>query len=223
MKSRIHHFLLPLCAAAAALCGCSADYEAPVIDSVWLNMVTRPVEEVSCAYPGQTLCVRGEHLGDLKRVIVNGTDINLNTLFVYESPTAVTFTLPAGVGTRGDYIRIVTSWGMAEHPFVVRPAAEMPEIAAFSATTLIPGRTLTITGTNLQGAVRVLLPLAFDGSVECEPAGEQAEGGTSVDVVIPDGVTFATGRCCIEMTKHDDGRGIDYTEKVFSDKTDFRN
>ena len=162
--------LLALSVLLAGLQACKGDFNAPVIDGVWMNMVNLPVEKVQCAYPGQTLCLRGEHLGDLSRVIVNGTDINLNTLFVYESSTAITFTLPANVKTEGDYVRVVTKWGMADYPFIVRPAAEKPEITAFSATTLIPGRTLTITGANLEGATDVWLPLTFDGRVECELA-----------------------------------------------------
>ena len=209
--------------ARCALGACSADAEQPRIDSVWINMVSRPVEEVTCAYPGQTLCLRGEHLGDLSRVIVNGTDINLNTLFVYQSDAAITFSLPSDVNTEGDYIRVVTRWGMAEIPFVVRPKSEKPQITAFSATTLVPGRTLTITGANLQGAVEVWLPLAFDERICCEPDGVQDDGGGSIQIVIPDEVTFASGRCEVVMEKMDPQRGLRYTEKVFSDKTDFVN
>ena len=93
----------------------------------------------------------------------------------------------------------------------------------FSATTLIPGRTLTITGANLQGATEVLLPLAFDGSISCDLDGPAAEDGTSVKIVIPDGVTFASGLCEIVMEKYDSYRDLTYTEKAFSEKTDFRN
>lgn len=223
MNSKVILRLVLACALLAGLHACRKDYEAPVIDSVWSNMVTRPVEQVSCAYPGQTLCLRGSHLGDLKRVIVNGTDINLNTLFVYESTTAITFTLPSDVKTEGDYIRVVTKWGMVDFPFVVRPASEKPVISAFSTTTLIPGRTLTITGSNLQGVSQVWLPITFDGTVACELDGEQPEDGKTVRILIPDNVTFATGRCEIVMEKTDAARGLEYTEKVFSDKTDFRN
>ena len=209
--------------AVVALTACTDDAETPRIDSVWMNMVTQPVEQVTCAYPGQTICLRGEYLDDLRRVIVNGTDINLNTLFVYESDAAITFSLPSDVSTDGDYIRVVTRWGMDEFPFIIRPAAEKPQITAFSATTLIPGRTLTITGANLQGATEVLLPLAFDGSISCDLDGPAAEDGTSVKIVIPDGVTFASGLCEIVMEKYDSYRDLTYTEKAFSEKTDFRN
>lgn len=223
MNSKVILRLILACTLFAGLQACQKDYQAPVIDSVWINMVTRPVEEVDCAYPGQTLCIRGSHLGDLKRVIVNGTDINLNTLFVYESTTAITFTLPADVKTTGDYIRVVTKWGMDEFPFVVRPKTEMPVISGFSTTTLIPGKALTITGANLEGVTEVWLPLTFDGSVACELYGRQPADGKTVQIIIPDNVSFATGRCEIIMTKNDAARGLEYTEKVFSDKTDFRN
>ena len=95
---------------ASFFISCSKDEDTPHIDSVWMNMVSRPVEPVTCAYPGQTICLRGSGLGDLKRVIVGGTDINLNTLFVYESSSAITFQIPSDISTTGDNIRVVTRW-----------------------------------------------------------------------------------------------------------------
>lgn len=216
-------FVLMACVSLSVLTSCTKEEEAPRIDSVWMNMVSRPVEQVSCAYPGQTICLRGENLGDLKRVIVNHIDINLNTLYVYESFTAITFQLPADVNTDGDNIRVVTKWGMTDHAFIIRPLAEKPAVNAFSATTLVAGRTLTITGENLDGAKEVWLPLAFDGRVQCEIDASQPADATTVSVIIPDGVTFAKGQCEIVMEKTDTTRGITYTEKVYSSSTDFRN
>mgnify|MGYP002868675806 CR=1 FL=1 len=118
--------LLPL------LASCSKDEDTPTVDSVWMNMVSRPVEQIECAYPGQTICLRGSGLGDLKRIIVNGTDINLNTLYVYESATALTFQLPSDVNTSGDNIRVVTRWGMCDYAFVVRPKSEQPRFGPIS-------------------------------------------------------------------------------------------
>ncbi|MBR1388143.1 MAG: IPT/TIG domain-containing protein [Prevotella sp.] len=227
MKKQPINNLFPVLIAAVAmllLSACSKDdTDAPRIDSVWMNMVSRPVEQVVCAYPGQTICLRGDHLGDVRRIIVNGTDINLNTLYVYESATALTFQLPSDVNTTGDNIRVVTKWGMCDYAFIIRPATEKPTITSFSATTLTPGRILTITGTNLTGAKEVWLPLAFNGRVQCELDTEQESGGTTVRVIIPDDVDFATGQCEIIMEKNDAVRGITYTEKVYSASTDFRN
>ena len=216
-------FVLMACVSLSVLTSCTKEEDAPRIDSVWMNMVSRPVEQVSCAYPGQTICLRGENLGDLKRVIVNHIDINLNTLYVYESSTAITFQLPADVNTDGDNIRVVTKWGMTDHAFIIRPRSEKPAVNAFSATTLVAGRTLTITGENLDGAKEVWLPLAFDGRVQCEIDASQPADATTVSVIIPDGVTFAKGQCEIVMEKTDATRGITYTEKVYSSSTDFRN
>lgn len=216
-------FVLMACVSLSVLTSCTKEEEAPRIDSVWMNMVSRPVEQVSCAYPGQTICLRGENLGDLKRVIVNHIDINLNTLYVYESSTAITFQLPADVNTDGDNIRVVTKWGMTDHAFIIWPLAEKPAVNAFSSTTLVAGRTLTITGENLDGAKEVWLPLAFDGRVQCEIDVSQPADATTVSVIIPDGVTFAKGQCEIVMEKTDATRGITYTEKVYSSSTDFRN
>lgn len=216
-------FVLMACVSLPLLTACQKDEEAPRIDSVWMNMVTRPVEQVSCAYPGQTICLRGENLGDLKRVIVNHTDINLNTLYVYESSTAVTFQLPSDVNTAGDNIRVVTKWGMTDHTFIIRPLAEQPAVTAFSATTLVAGRTLAITGENLEGVREVWLPLAFNSRVQCDIDASQPADATTVSVIIPDGVTFAKGQCELVMQKTDATRGITYTEKVYSSSTDFRN
>ena len=225
MKKHINNilFVLIACVSLPLLTACQKEEEAPRIDSVWTNIVSRPVEQVSCAYPGQTICLRGENLGDLKRVIVNHTDINLNTLYVYESSSAVTFQLPADVNTAGDNIRVVTKWGMTDYPFVIRPSSEKPAITAFSATTLVAGRTLTITGTNLEGAKEVWLPLAFNNCVQCDIDASQPADATTVSVIIPEGVTFATGQCELVMEKTDATRGITYTEKVYSASTDFRN
>ena len=223
MKKKFPNNLLCTCLlCAAAFASCNDDIDEPRIDSVWSNMVSRPVEQIPCAYPGQTICLRGDNLGDLKRIIVNGTDINLNTLYVYESNTALTFQLPSDVNTTGDKIRVVTRWGMTDYPFVIRPSAEKPVITAFSSTTLVAGRTLTVTGTNLEGASEVWLPLAFDGRVSCELADEPDADGTALRVIVPDDVTFATGLCEIVMQKTDTLRKITYTEKVYSASTDFK-
>ncbi len=227
MKSRFLNRLsvygLMLCIAALTQLSCTNDEEEPVVNSVWINMVSRPVEQVACAYPGQTICLRGQYLGDLRRVIVNGTDINLNTLFVYESSSAVTFQLPSDVNTMGDKIRVVTKWGMTDFHFVIRPASEEPQITSFSTTTLIGGRTLTIRGANLQGVTQVWLPLTFDGRILCPLVGEQDADGTNVKVTIPEDVSFAKGQCEIVMEKTDDERGITYTEKAYSTTTNFSN
>lgn len=206
----------------ATLSSCSSNEEAPRIDSVWMNMVSQPIEEAVCAYPGQTISLHGQHLSDLKRVIVNGTDINLNTLYVYESDNYVTFQLPSDVNTVGDNIRVVTKWGMTDHPFIVRPLDEKPVITAFSTTTLVQGRTLTISGQNLTGATHVILPMAYGETITCAVESQQESEGTTVSVTIPEDADFATGRCAIIMEKTDITRGMTYTEKAYSDIIDFK-
>lgn len=216
--------LLLLSIAVVTFTACSDDDEgAPRIDSVWYNMVSRPIEQAPCAYPGQTLCLHGAGFGGLKQVIVNDTEINLNTLYVYESSSNITFQLPADVNTTGDYIKVVTAGGEATFPFVVRPASEKPDITAFSATTLIAGRTLTITGSKLDGATEVWLPLTFDGRVKCEFDTTQLNDDNTIHVIVPADVTFATGQCEVVMEKYDAQRDLSYTETVFSASTIFRN
>lgn len=216
--------LMVALAAVVVMAACDSDDKtAPRIDSVWFNMVSRPIEQATCAYPGQTICLRGEGFGDLQQVVVNGTNIKLNTLFIYESDSNITFQIPSDVNTEGDYIKVVTANGQTTYPFVVRPASEQPTITAFSATTLVAGRTLSITGTNLEGAKTVWLPLTFGGRVQCAFDPAQTNDDNNVYVIVPADASFATGQCEIVMEKHDAVRDITYTEKVFSSKTDFRN
>lgn len=216
--------LLVALALGMSLSACSSDdNDAPRIDSVWFNMVSRPIEQAVCAYPGQTVCLRGGGFGNLQQVSVNGTAINLNTLFVYESASNITFQIPSDVNTEGDFIKVVTANGEVSYPFVVRPTTEQPVISAFSATTLIAGRTLSITGSNLEGAKEVWLPLTFGGRVQCTFDTAQTNDDNTIYVIVPDDADFATGYCEVVMEKHDAVRGIDYTEKVYSSKTDFRN
>lgn len=216
--------LLLLVAGILLLTACSkVDDDAPRIDGVWYNMVAQPIEQAVCAYPGQTVCLRGEHLGNLKRLIVNGTDIALTNIYVYESDRNITFQLPSDVRTEGDNIRVVTRYGMVDYPFVIRPASEQPAISKFSSTTLVAGSTLTITGANLDGAKEVWLPLTFGGTVQCAFDTAQENTDTEVHIIVPEGVDFATGQCQIIMEKYDVVRDLTYTESVFSASTDFRN
>ena len=206
------------------LTSCSDDGDdAPRIDGVWYNMVSRPIEQAPCAYPGQTLCLRGTGFNDLKKLTVNGTAINLNNILVYASSSSVTFQVPSDVNTTGDNIHLVTANGKADYSFIIRPTEKKPVISSFSSTTLIAGRTLTISGSNLSGATEVWLPQPFEGRILCELSAEQVSDDSHVYVVIPADAAFATGRCEIIMEKTDEGRGITYTEKVFSSITNFKN
>lgn len=203
---------------------CSKDEDEPVIYSVWTNMTAAPAEQVTYAYPGQTLCLRGSGLGELRKLNVNGTLIDITKTQIYDTDNCVFFKLPADISTTGDYIKVVTRYGEVTYrPFIVRPASVQPKITKFSATTLVAGRTLTITGQNLEGAAGVWLPTPFDGSVKCELDTEKTNTETTVYAVIPTGAKFAKGQCRILMQKSDSVRGITYRENVYSAVTDFRN
>ncbi len=204
-------------------CSDSEDGGQPRIDSVWYNMVSQPVEQAPCAYPGQVICIRGGGFSGLRQLIVNDTEINLNTLFVYQSADNITFQLPSDVSTNGDYIKVVTANGQTTFPFVVRPTEEQPVINAFSANTLIAGRTLVIAGSNLDGVTEVWLPLAFGGRIRCEFDSTQTNDNSTIYVVVPAEATFATGRCEVVMEKYDAERNITYTEKTYSATTNFIN
>ena len=165
-------FFTLVAVASLSLFSCTKEDEhtaAPEIESVWMNMVNQTIEPVTFAYPGQTLCIHGSGFGTLSRLIVNGDDINLNTLYVFETENYITFQLPSGISTTGDFIRVVTGYGMHEYPFIVRPTSQKPVINDFIPS-LIPGTVFRIYGKNLEGAYQISLPLTFDRSisVDCE-------------------------------------------------------
>lgn len=214
------------------LTACSDDKEAPRIDSVWFNMVSRPIEQAPCAYPGQTLCLRGSGLGGLRKLSVNGTVIDLNSILVYVSDNSITFQVPRDVKTTGDNIHVVTTNGKADYPFIIRSAAEQPSFGydsnssstvPFSSLTLVPGNTLEIKGTNLGGVKEVWLPLAFDGRIQCALDPEMPSTDEKIYVKIPETANFASGRCEVVMEKYDAERDLTYTDKLYSKVHDFKN
>ena len=212
----------------AGCLSCSKDDDAPNIESVWKNMISEPIAQTDYAYPGQTICLHGSAFYDLRRIFINGTDIDLSTSFIYDTENYITLQLPNDVNTstgdQQDYIRVITSHGEAVYrPFLVKPTSQQPTITAFSSVRLLPGKTLTITGTNLEGATAVRLPLAFDREVKCELDPEKEQSSTTVYAIIPEGCDFATGKCVVEMQKTDASSGRTYTECVYSQTTDFIN
>ena len=210
---------LLLLSAALFFAACTKEEKAPVIDSVWKNMISEPIAQTDYAYPGQTLCLHGSGFSDLQKIVVNGTRIDISTSLVYDTDSYVTFKLPSDVSTEGDYIKLYTLHGETVYqPFFVKPSSEKPSITKFSSTILVAGRVLTITGTNFDGVTEVLLPIAFDGQVKCEITGEPTS--TSINVIIPSDVSFATGKCVVAMQKTTNGRT--YTEHVYSQTTDFK-
>lgn len=221
MNKIIYRVLLLV--AAVVLTSCSKDGEAPVIDSVWKNMVSEPIEPTIYAYPGQTICLHGQGFSDLRKIFVNGTDVDFSNSLIYDTDNYITFQLPKDVATTsGDqnYIRVITARGEdVVRPFIVKPTAVQPTITSFSSTTLVAGRTLTITGTNLDGATEVMLPLAFEKQAKCQITGNPT--ATSISVIIPEGVSFASGKCVITMDKTYAGQN--YTEHVYSKTTIFVN
>ncbi len=212
----------------AGCLSCSKDDDAPYIESVWKNMISEPIAQTEYAYPGQTICLHGTGFYDLRKIFVNGTDIDITSSFIYDTENYITFQLPKDVNTstsdQQDYIRVITAHGESVYrPFLVKPASEQPTITAFSTVRLQPGRTLTITGTNLGGATAVRLPLTFDREVKCELDPEKEQTATTLYAVIPDGCDFATGKCVVEMQKTDAISGRTYVEHVYSSTTDFIN
>ena len=209
-------------------CDNDDDLSAPRIDAVWSNMNTQPLEQVQCAYPRQTVSLRGEGFKGVEKVTVNGYDIDLAENQIYNTDRSIIIVLPQDVATTtatGEaYLKVENSAGEAVYqPFYVFTEDEQPVINKFSATALTPGATLCITGENLGGATEVYLPLAFDQKVKCEFDPAQANSDTEVYVIVPEGVSFAQGQVEIVMTKTFAATGAEYVTKTYSDVTNFSN
>ncbi len=213
-----------------SLTACS-DGDAPQIDGVWLNVSTAPAVEVVCAYPGQVLCLRGNHLTGVSALYVNDSKVNIDGSYIYATDVSYTFTVPTDVHVSEDYdlcdIRLVTGDGETVYsPFIIKAKSQKPSITKVSTTTLAEAESLTLTGKNLDGAVEVWLPTVFDGRVECELDPRTPATATSVTVIIPPKVTFTYGRAEIVMKKTEyvsNRAGRTFYESVYSDNYSFNN
>ena len=228
MKSSL--LVLVACFSVFSCLSCDNDDSpsSPRIDAVWSNMNTQPIEQVQCAYPRQTVSLRGAGFKGVEKVTVNGYDIDLAENQIYNTDRSIIIVLPQDVATTtatGEaYLKVENSAGEAVYqPFYVFTEDEQPVITKLSATALTPGATLCITGENLGGATEVYLPLAFDQKVKCEFDPAQANSDTEVYVIVPEGVSFAQGQVEIVMTKTFAATGAEYVTKTYSDVTNFSN
>lgn len=209
-------------------CGSDDGVTRPSIESVWSNMTTQPVEPVACAYPGQTISLRGSGFSGVNTLTVNGMDIDLTETQFYNTDRSIIIVLPDDVATTTDtgaaYLKVSNAAGEATYqPFYVFSADEQPEITSVSSTTLTAGSTLCIAGANLGGATEVYLPLAFDQKVKCGFDTARTNSDTEVYVIVPDGVSFAQGKVEVVMTKTYAATGDEYVEKVYSNEYNFSN
>lgn len=226
IKTNILIACLVCCNLAAVLTSCSDDNDVPCIDSVWKNMAAEPVEQVSCAYPGQTICLRGSGFSDLKRIVVNGNKVDVMNTLIYDTDNSITFKIPSDVDTSvsPSTIKVVTAYGDTTYTgLLIKPTSEKPIVSSFSATTLSAGQTLVIKGKNLEGATAVYLPLCFDQKVKCEFDTTQENTATDLYVIIPADVNYAKGQCQVVMEKTDPVSDIVYTENAYSATTNFSN
>lgn len=214
------------CGVTTALTSCRDDNDVPYIDSVWKNMATEPVEQVSYAYPGQTICLRGSGFSDLKRIVVNGNKVDVMNTLIYDTDNSITFKIPSDVDTSvsPSTIKVVTVNGDTTYTgLLIKPTSAKPVVSSFSATTLSAGQTLVIKGKNLDGATEVYLPLCFDQKVKCEFDTTQENTSTDLYVIIPADVSFAKGQCQVVMEKTNPTSGTIYTENAYSATTNFSN
>ena len=228
MKSSLLVLVVCFSVFSCLSCDNDDDLSAPRIDAVWSNMNTQPIEQVQCAYPRQTVSLRGAGFKGVEKVTVNGYEIDLAENQIYNTDRSIIIVLPQEVATTtatgSAFLKVENAAGEAVYePFYVFSEGEQPKITNFSTTTLTPGSSLRIAGTNLDGATEVYLPLAFDQKVKCEFDPEQTNSGTNVYVIVPDGVSFAQGVVEIVMHKVYAPTGTEYTDKAYSEVTNFTN
>ena len=121
---------------AAVLTSCSNDFDVPRIDSVWKNMASEPVEQISYAYPGQTICLRGSGFSDLKRIVVNGNKVDVTNTLINDTDNSITFKIPSDVDTSvsPSTIKVVTVNGDTTYTgLIIKPTSAKPAVSSFSA------------------------------------------------------------------------------------------
>ena len=224
-----------LCFSMFVFVSCDDDENTvPVIESVWSNMSTSPIQQVVYAYPGQTVSLRGSGFSGVNTVTVNGMDVDLTRTHIYNTDKSIILTLPADVATSTNtgatYLKVSAGGNEAVYePFYVKNVSEQPKLSSglggigFSSTILVPGSTLTITGENLDGVTEVYLPLVFDEKVKCEFDPSQTNTDKAIYVIVPDGVNFARGQAEIVMTKVYEPTEAEYEERLYSDVINFSN
>lgn len=221
--------LAAVCVCAISCVSCEKDNElsVPKIESVWSNMSTQPFEQMECAYPKQTICLRGSGFSAIDKLNVNGTIIDLSETKFYNTDNSIIIALPDDVATTTStelsFLEMANGAGKAVYePFYIFDADKQPEITNVSSTTLVPGKGLTIKGSNLDGAVEVYLPLVFDQKVKCEFDSSKNNSDTEIHVTVPEGVSFAQGRIEVVLHKMYAPTNDEYTDKVYSDVINFK-
>ena len=229
--TNIKRAFLALLVGSATLFSCGDKGDAPVIESIWLNMYAEPVRAIQCAYPGQVLCIHGRQLSGLQNIEINETLIDVTGTLIYDTDRYATFTVPTGVNLSEDYgkcyVKVVTLDGEYTYsPFLIKPTSLKPSISSISSTILLPGSTLTIKGQNLDGAVEVYLPLAFGGKEKCDFLDKANNTAREISVIVPSDVNFVKGRLEIIMEKSEAISSVQtvfYSEQVFSSEMNFSN
>ncbi len=111
--------------------------------------------------PGQEIILSGSGFTSMTLVrfgVVNGSSGFATADFVIDSPTQVRVRVPANATPVLGQIQVATAGGTALSPqsFQILPAA-IPSVTALSTSNAVVGTTITITGTNLQSTLQVLV------------------------------------------------------------------
>ncbi|MBL8864236.1 MAG: IPT/TIG domain-containing protein, partial [Planctomycetia bacterium] len=111
--------------------------------------------------PGQEIILSGSGFTSMSLVrfgVVNGSSGFATADFTIDSPTQVRVRVPANANPVLGQIQVTTAGGTALSPqsFQILPAA-VPSVTSLSTNNAVVGTTITITGTNLQSTLQVLV------------------------------------------------------------------
>jgi YD repeat-containing protein len=119
------------------------------------------------------------------------TSVNFNGTAATPSAvtaTAITVTVPAGATTGPVTVTAPAGTGASTASFLVVPTPAVPQIASFTPTTVVPGATITITGSNFD---------PVNGRVEVNGEGMAVVSATTTSIVVTV-PTVSSGRLVVK-------------------------
>jgi hypothetical protein len=138
---------------------------------------------------GQTIRLEGSGFVGVKKLYINGYDLYINPVFITDNSLLVNIsrdvpTIDAPEDVRNTIRLEKSESNVLVYNFEIRAAA--PTITSVSHTLPAAGDEITITGTGLQGATKVVFP----GNTETTTGiTSDDEDGKWVKVIVPEGIT----------------------------------
>lgn len=162
--------------------GCTEDESPmPVIENVRL---VEKDSSIAAAGFSDWIAIQGRGFSSIQEVLFNNVKAEVNTTLVTDNNIVVAIpgTFP---DTITNQVVVITAGGMASYDFEV----EVPEplILSLSNELANAGEVLTITGRYMVNVSAVTFP----GNIEVTANIVEADDGTQIDVLVPDGITEA--------------------------------